>query len=69
MRILPEVNSKLTPESLNSVPYMRACIKESMRLMPPIPGNMRAAGKDLVLQGYQIPKSVTYRSYQIRGKM
>lgn len=60
MRILPEIDSKLTPESLNSVLYMRACFKESMRLTPLIPGNMRGTGKNLVLQGYQIPKNVSF---------
>lgn len=64
MRILPEIDSKLTPESINSVPYMRACLKEALRLTPPIPGNMRGTGKDLVLQGYQIPKNVNFLSFQ-----
>lgn len=59
LEILPNVDSKLTPTSLNSVPYMRACIKESMRLSPVVPGNMRGVGKNLVLQGYQIPKDVS----------
>lgn len=59
MTLLPNADVDLTPESLNSLPYMRACLKESMRLTPIIAGNVRAAGRDLVLQGYQIPKEVT----------
>ena len=56
LNILPEKSSKLTPQSLNSVPYLRAVIKEALRLHPPINGNARESGVDLVLQGYQIPK-------------
>lgn len=57
-KVLPEKSSKLTTESLNSVPYLKAVIKEALRLYPPVSGNWRAAGKDLVLKGYQIPADV-----------
>lgn len=60
MTLLPNPDSPLTPESLNSLPYMRACLKESMRVTPIIAGNVRCAGRDIVLQGYQIPKGVTF---------
>lgn len=55
---LPNIDSPLGPESLSRVPYLRACLKESMRVQPVTDGNMRAAGKDMVLGGYQIPKGV-----------
>lgn len=54
--ILPKKDSPLTSESMRSLPYLRACIKEGMRLYSPVFGNLRAAGRDIVLQGYQIPK-------------
>ncbi|KAL4710323.1 hypothetical protein ACJJTC_011139 [Scirpophaga incertulas] len=37
-------------------PYLKACIKESMRIMPIITGNMRKTTKEYDLHGYRIPK-------------
>lgn len=58
LKILPEHSSKLSNESLNRIPYMRACLKEAMRMNPVVTGTAREAGQDLVLNGYQIPKGV-----------
>jgi cytochrome P450 family 12 len=58
LKILPEKSSKLTTQSLNNNPYLRAVVKEALRLNPPISGNIRSAGQDLVLKGFQIPKDV-----------
>lgn len=58
-KILPEKSSKLDASSFNEVPYLRAVIKESLRLRPIINGNMRSLPDDAVLQGYQIPKGVS----------
>ncbi|XP_055539504.1 cytochrome P450 CYP12A2-like isoform X1 [Wyeomyia smithii] len=54
--ILPNKDSPLTPENMRNLPYLRACIKEGIRICPPTARNLRQAGKDLVLQGYRIPK-------------
>lgn len=56
--ILPEKHSLLSTSSFNNIPYLRAVIKEAMRLHPVVSGNLRSAGENLVLQGYQIPKGV-----------
>lgn len=58
LQILPTKSSKLTNQSLNSIPYLRAVVKEGLRIHPPINGNLRATGQDLVVKGYQIPKDV-----------
>uniref|UniRef100_A0A1Q3FR33 Putative cytochrome p450 12a4 mitochondrial n=1 Tax=Culex tarsalis TaxID=7177 RepID=A0A1Q3FR33_CULTA len=54
--ILPNKDSPLTPDNMRNLPYLRACIKEGLRMYPPVAGNVRQTGKDIVLQGYQIPK-------------
>ncbi|XP_037032129.1 probable cytochrome P450 12b2, mitochondrial [Bradysia coprophila] len=65
MKLLPDVHAPLTPESLNSLPYMRACVKESLRVAPIVGGNMRCIDRDIVLEGYQIPKG----SHCVMGSM
>ncbi|GAB0093360.1 hypothetical protein DMENIID0001_084500 [Sergentomyia squamirostris] len=53
---LPEKTSQLTAENLSNLPYLEACIKEALRLLPVVGNNFRLASQDLVLQGYQVPK-------------
>jgi len=55
LKVLPTPETQLTSESLSSLPYMRACLKESMRITPVFSGNFRGAGRDMVIQGYRIP--------------
>lgn len=55
-KILPNKNSSIEPENLKNAPYLRAVIKESMRMQPIISGNTREVAKDVVLAGYQVPK-------------
>ncbi|XP_064549419.1 cytochrome P450 CYP12A2-like isoform X1 [Drosophila montana] len=54
-RILPNKDSEFKEASVKNVPYLRACIKESLRLYPLILGNARVTYSDLVLNGYQVP--------------
>nr|O44220.1 RecName: Full=Cytochrome P450 12b1, mitochondrial; AltName: Full=CYPXIIB1; Flags: Precursor [Drosophila acanthoptera]AAB88725.1 cytochrome P450 [Drosophila acanthoptera] len=55
-RILPDSDEPLTPENTKNMPYLRACIKECMRITSITPGNFRIATKDLVLSGYRVPR-------------
>lgn len=64
-KLLPDIDTPLTDEILNNMPYFRACMKESMRLQPLIPGHLRAVGQDIILNGYQIPKMASNKKYVI----
>lgn len=57
-RLLPQIDSPITHDCLNNAVYLRACLKESMRVKPTISGHLRATGQDLIINGYQVPKTV-----------
>lgn len=58
MNVLPTVDAPLSQEALNQMPFFKACFKENMRLTPITIGNIRATGKQIVLNGYRIPEMV-----------
>ncbi|XP_037810881.1 probable cytochrome P450 12a5, mitochondrial [Lucilia sericata] len=55
LTILPDKNSALNQENMKNLPYLRACIKESLRLYPVATGNFRTTGQDTVLSGFRVP--------------
>ncbi|CAD7090147.1 unnamed protein product [Hermetia illucens] len=56
MTKLPTKDSLLTAENMKHFPYLRACLKESLRILPTVGGNIRTVPQNIILQGYQIPK-------------
>ncbi|KAM7361973.1 uncharacterized protein ACRADG_012837 [Cochliomyia hominivorax] len=56
LQILPQKDSDFNENSLKNLPYLRACIKESLRLYPLLVGSSRAPINDMVVSGYRIPK-------------
>ncbi|XP_022116860.2 cytochrome P450 CYP12A2 [Pieris rapae] len=57
----PEKQSKLREEILSrseQKPYLKACIKESLRVKPVVSGNLRATSKEYDILGYRIPKDM-----------
>ncbi|XP_078231616.1 1,25-dihydroxyvitamin D(3) 24-hydroxylase, mitochondrial isoform X1 [Callithrix jacchus] len=62
-RVLPE-NQVPWAEALRNMPYLKACLKESMRLTPSVPFTTRTLDKATVLGEYTLPKGIV-RKYDI----
>lgn len=60
-KVLPEKNSPMTPATLENLPFLRACIKETLRMYPVVLGNGRSLQSDAVICGYHVPKGVMKR--------
>lgn len=63
--VLPTKQTPITKEKLDSLPYLRAVVKESMRYKPLALSIVRKTSKNLVLSGYQIPKGTDVLLEQI----
>ncbi|XP_065349179.1 probable cytochrome P450 301a1, mitochondrial isoform X2 [Cloeon dipterum] len=57
-RIMPNPHAPITNEMLNEMKFLKACVKESMRMMPVVPGTMRRTFNEIVLSNYRIPVGV-----------
>lgn len=57
---MPKPDSPLTPEIIQKMTYLKAVVKEGMRVKPIALGTPRQIEKDLILSGYQIPKNVSH---------
>ncbi|VVC87353.1 unnamed protein product, partial [Leptidea sinapis] len=58
----PDKQQKLRDEVISnsgSKVYMRACIKEAMRILPAAPENSRVTTREYDVLGYRIPKDMT----------
>lgn len=68
-KVLPTKETPLTIEILDHLSYLKAVIRESIRIAPIAVGNQRTTVKDLVLCGYQIPKGVSQQKLFISANL
>ncbi|XP_069672594.1 probable cytochrome P450 301a1, mitochondrial [Periplaneta americana] len=57
-RVLPDKTQPITYDILNELKYLKACIKECMRITPVAIGLHRKLPKDIVLSNYRVHKGV-----------
>ncbi len=59
-RQLPTKESKLDKNALDKMPYLRAVVKESLRVTPPVALMARKLEHPLELGGFKCPENVVY---------
>ncbi|MBN3283671.1 CP24A protein, partial [Polyodon spathula] len=57
LKVLPDGQAP-TVMDINKIPFLKACLKESMRVTPTIPFTSRTLDKDTCVGGYLLPKNV-----------
>ncbi|KAI1287064.1 Mitochondrial cytochrome P450 -like protein [Halotydeus destructor] len=54
-KFIPEKQSKITPEIISKLTFLKACVKETMRLCPLAIGVGRLTTQEISIDGYPIP--------------
>lgn len=57
-RVLPDKNVPIKPEHFTEIRYLKASVKEAMRLNPIVQATSRKLTEDIELSGYNIPAGV-----------
>ncbi|XP_074596472.1 cytochrome P450 4c3-like [Brevipalpus obovatus] len=53
-----EKNKNMTLEQLNELTFLDQCIKENLRISPPVANIVRIVGQDTLLDGHLVPKNL-----------
>ncbi|OQR68085.1 putative cytochrome P450 49a1-like [Tropilaelaps mercedesae] len=62
-------NNAATFDNLNNIPFIKACLKKSLRLFPSITAVYCKFDKNVVMSGYHIPKgTVVFVDFYITGR-
>ncbi|KAI6231544.1 hypothetical protein M3Y95_00393100 [Aphelenchoides besseyi] len=59
-QVFGESNRNCTSENLKQLRYLEQCIKESLRLFPPVPFFTRKVEEDIDCVGFKIPRGATF---------
>ncbi|XP_020289584.1 cytochrome P450 4C1-like isoform X2 [Pseudomyrmex gracilis] len=57
--VMKEYEGKLTMASLQKLPYLERCLKESLRLYPSVPSISRILAEDIKCQSYIVPANTS----------
>uniref|UniRef100_A0A1A9X3H5 Cytochrome P450 n=1 Tax=Glossina brevipalpis TaxID=37001 RepID=A0A1A9X3H5_9MUSC len=56
--VFTKAEAEINQCALEQLPYLRACVKETLRMYPVVIANGRSLQSDAVINGYHIPKGV-----------
>ncbi|XP_029174794.1 probable cytochrome P450 49a1 isoform X1 [Nylanderia fulva] len=56
--VFPQINTPLEAINVDNLKYLRACIKETLRMYPVVIGNGRSTTSDTIIGDYHVPKGV-----------
>ncbi|XP_055380217.1 probable cytochrome P450 49a1 [Condylostylus longicornis] len=54
--IFPNQKANIDQNALEKIPYLRACIKETLRMYPVVIANGRSLQTDSIIAGFEVPK-------------